>query len=200
MGSIMFCRTIPALLTRKDICAISDDHNPGAFNAFKHFGKGVGAICLALDLLKGFLPVFIASLLLDKSNPQLALVMVAPVLGHAVGTFNRFRGGKCIATSFGVMLGILPVTFIGLTVLAVLYVLFSTLIKINPNRTRSIITFALYGVVCAVTLGVLGLYNVATGCVAIAIIAIVKHVKAKEPEPEKSVDVEAADAQNNATA
>lgn len=176
----MFCKTIPALLTHRDVCEISDDRNPGAFNAFKHFGKGIGSLCLALDILKGFLPVFLGCTLLDKNSAMLALVMIAPVLGHALGMFNRFRGGKCIATSFGVMLGVLPVTAVPLALLAVLYILFSTLIKINPNRLRSIITFALFGVASVVICSVLNLFNVAFGCLIIAVIAIVKHVIAKE--------------------
>ena len=176
----MFCRTIPALLTRKDICEISDDKNPGAFNAFKHFGKGIGSLCLALDMLKGFLPVFIACMFCERDSVMLSFVMIAPVLGHAVGMFNRFRGGKCIATTFGVMLGVLPVTAVPLALLAVLYILFSTLIKINPNRLRSIITFTLFAVASAVICGILNLFNVAFGCLNIAVIAIVKHVIAKE--------------------
>ncbi|MGN0811978.1 MAG: glycerol-3-phosphate acyltransferase [Candidatus Coproplasma sp.] len=193
----MFCRTIPALLTRKDICEISDDNNPGAFNAFKHFGKGIGALCLALDMLKGFLPVFLACMLLDRGSPLLVLVMIAPVLGHAVGMFNRFRGGKCIATSFGVMLGIIPVTWVPLALLAVLYILFSTLIKINPNRLRSIITFALYGVASAIICCVLNLFNVAFGCLIIAVIAIVKHVIAKQADLTAETQ-ENSETQNNA--
>ncbi|MGN0804602.1 MAG: glycerol-3-phosphate acyltransferase [Candidatus Coproplasma sp.] len=193
----MFCKTIPALLTRKDICEISDDSNPGAFNCFKHFGKGIGALCLTLDILKGFLPVFLACIFLDKDSGLLSLVMIAPVLGHAVGMFNRFHGGKCIATSFGVMLGILPVTWIGLALLAVLYILFSTLIKINPNRLRSIITFAVYGIACAVILSVLSMFNVAVGCLTIAIIAIVKHIVAKDSQATME-DLENSETQNNA--
>lgn len=194
----MFCRTIPALLTRKDICEISDDRNPGAFNAFKHFGKGVGSLCLALDLLKGFLPVFLACMLLERDNALLSFVMIAPVLGHAVGMFNRFRGGKCIATSFGVMLGILPVSWIPLALLATLYILFSTLIKINPNKLRSIITFAIYGVASTVLCCIFGTYNVGFGCLIIAIIAIIKHVVAKEVD--LSVAQEHVDNQDNVVA
>ncbi|MGN0807511.1 MAG: glycerol-3-phosphate acyltransferase [Candidatus Coproplasma sp.] len=190
----MFCRSIPALLTRKDICEISDDRNPGAFNAFKHFGKGIGSLCLALDLLKGFIPVFLASMLLEKNSAMLSLVMIAPVLGHAVGMFNHFRGGKCITTTFGVMLGILPVSWIPLALLATLYILFSTLIKINPNKLRSIITFAIYGVASTVLCCVFGNYNVAFGCLVIAVIAIVKHVVAKEADmPVAQEQVESQD-------
>lgn len=89
-----------------------------------------------------------------------------------------------------------------LALLAVLYILFSTLIKIHPNKLRSIITFAIFGVACAVICSVLNMFNVAAGCLTIAIIAIVKHIMAKENEAvaEVTEEVQNGDAQNNAVA
>lgn len=175
----MFCKIIPKLFLHKDICEISDDHNPGAFNVFKHCGKGVGIICLLLDVLKGFVPVFLAGMLMETSGALFTLVMIMPVLGHAVGLFNRFRGGKCIAVSFGVMFGILPVSWIGIVTLATLYILFSTAIKVKPNRLRSIIVFALFGTITSIVLCIIGLQSAAAGCGLIAVIVIVKHLKTK---------------------
>lgn len=175
----MFCKIIPKLLLHKDICEISDDHNPGAFNAFKHCGKAVGTVCLLLDVLKGFVPVFLASMFAETSGILFTLVMIMPVLGHATGLFNRFHGGKCIAVSFGVMLGIIPVSWIGIAVLAALYILFSTVIKIHPNRLRSIIVYALFCVISGVVFSVIGLASVAAGCGVIAVIAIVRHLNVK---------------------
>ena len=176
----MFCKIIPKLLLHKDICEISDDHNPGAFNVFKHCGKGVGILCLLLDVLKGCIPVLLTSLFMDTTCWAYTFVIAAPVLGHAVGTFNRFHGGKCIAVSFGVMFGILPVSWMGITVLAVLYILFSTAIKINPNTKRSIIVYSLFGAISCVLCAVLEMPTVAFGCLTVAVIAIVKHLKITE--------------------
>ena len=175
----MFCKIIPKLFLHKDICEISDDGNPGAFNAIKHCGKKVVILCLLFDLLKGFVPVFLASMLMDKNGALFTLVMIMPVLGHAVGLFNRFHGGKCIAVSFGVMFGILPVSWIGIVALAALYILFSTAIKVKPNRLRSIIVYALFGAVTSIVFCLVGLESVAAGCGLIAVIAIVKHLKIK---------------------
>lgn len=175
-GSLLFCKIVPKLLTHRDVCELSDDGNPGAFNVFKHFGKRVGAICLLLDLLKGFIPVLLACFFTDTKSPLFAFVMIAPVLGHAVGMFNRFHGGKCIAVSFGVMAGTIPATWICFAILAALYVLFSTVVKITPNSKRSVAVFSLYGITSCIVLGVLGITPVALGCGIIAIIAIVKHL------------------------
>lgn len=181
----MFCRIIPKLIAHKDICEISDDHNPGAFNAFKHCGKKIGALCLLLDVLKGFVPVLTASLIMDTASPLFTLVMIAPVLGHAVGLFNGFHGGKCIAVSFGVMFGILPVTWVGIVFLAAIYIIFSTVIKINPNAKRSIVVYTIFGICSCILCAVFGQYAVAAGCAAVAVIAIIKHLMGMKVKDEE---------------
>lgn len=104
-----------------------------------------------------------------------AFVMLAPVLGHAAGIFNRMRGGKCIATSFGVMLGLIPVTYWGLVLLAALYIAFS-LIRLSSNRVRSIIVYSLFAVLSAVVLCLCGLFAAALGCGMISLTAVLKHL------------------------
>lgn len=151
---------------------------------FRHCGKRVGMLCLLLDVLKGFIPVFLASLFMKTDGVLFTLVMIAPVLGHAAGVFNRFHGGKCIAVSFGVMFGILPVTWIGIAVLAGLYVLFSAVTIIRSNRVRSIIVYTLYGLITGVVLGFGGFASVAAGCAVIALIAVIKHLKVVEAVAE----------------
>ena len=187
LGSILFCKIIPRRLLHKDICEVSDDHNPGAFNAIKHCGKKIGVLCLLLDVLKGFLPVLFASIFLGADSFLFSLVMVAPVLGHAVGLFNRFHGGKCIAVSFGVMLGILPITWIGIVILAALYIFFSTVAKISPNSKRSIVVYSLFGAAANIVLLICGMPSVAVGCFVIAVIAVVKHMKGVIPKPYHSI-------------
>lgn len=179
-GSVMYCQTVPKLLLKTDVAAMSDDNNPGAFNAFAHCGKKIGLFCLLADVLKGFIPVFVSCFFVNVSSMLFSLVMVSPVLGHAFGAFNRFRGGKCIAVSFGVAFGVLPVTRVGLTVLAVLYVLFSTVAKINPNRIRSIVVYCLFAVISCTVCAVIGKASAAVGCVNVALIVIAKHLKIAE--------------------
>ena len=176
LGGVMFSQLIPQLVQHKDIQAISDDHNPGATNVFVNCGVKLGLLCLVLDMAKGFLPIFLACRILDMDNMKFAMVLAAPVLGHAVAPFYHFHGGKCIATAFGEMLALLPYNAIG-GLLALLYVLFSTVFKISPNRIRSLITFGLFGLISVVYLSVRGEYSVALGCFLISLIAVVKHSK-----------------------
>jgi len=108
LGSIMFCEIVPKKVLHKSIYEISTDNNPGVFNVFKHCGNKVGILCLLLDVLKGFITVLVASLLMDTHNIAFSFVLFAPALGHAVGMFNHFHGGKCIAISFGKCLDLYP--------------------------------------------------------------------------------------------
>ncbi|MDE5943322.1 MAG: glycerol-3-phosphate acyltransferase [Clostridia bacterium] len=179
LGSVMFCELIPKKVLNKDICKISVDNNPGAFNVFKHCGKKIGFLCLLCDLLKGFVTTLLASLFLAADSVGITLVMVAPPLGHAIGLFNRFRGGKCIATAFGVMLGIIPVTFIGICALAALYILFSTVIKIKNTAKRSVLVFVLFALTVCPVLCVTGPVFPAIGCGLVALLPIVKFVFCK---------------------
>lgn len=179
LGSVMFCELIPKRFAGKDIYEISADNNPGAFNAFKHCGARVGIPCLLLDVAKGFIPVFTASMLLDCNGIAFSLAMAAPVLGHAVGLFNKLHGGKCIAVSFGVFLGIIPVSYISIVVLAGLYIFFSCVIKINPASTRSVIVYVLFAIISCTALGFMNLLYAAIGCGLVASQPVVKFLFSK---------------------
>ena len=176
LGGIMFSRILPKMIYGRDVTKVSDDRNPGAANVFMHCGVAAGFLCLALDMLKGAVPVYAALRALDFRSLLFAAVMTAPVFGHATSPFKRSGGGKCIATSFGVLIGILPVTPV-VFVLAGAYIVFSTVIKINPNRRRSIAAFLVFGSVSAVLLCRRGMFSVALGCTMISIIAIIRNIK-----------------------
>ncbi|MCU7837247.1 MAG: glycerol-3-phosphate 1-O-acyltransferase PlsY [gamma proteobacterium symbiont of Taylorina sp.] len=80
-------------------------NNPGATNVKRFGGKKAAAITLFGDMLKGFLPVILA-LGLQSNELTLALVACAAFLGHCYPIFFGFKGGKGVATAFGVILGI----------------------------------------------------------------------------------------------
>ncbi len=183
-GSILYSRILPLLLTGKDVSAESDDHNPGAANAFMTCGFAIGMLCLLLDIGKGLLPVLLSRRFLDPANPFFALLIIAPVLGHAIAPFNHFRGGKCIATSFGVLLGLLP-QCLAVVALAILYILFSTIIRVRPHRRRSILVFALFGAITVPLLLYAGKLSYALGCAGIAMTVIWRHLRvpAEVPAP-----------------
>jgi len=79
--------------------------NPGATNVMRIGGKKAAAITLAGDALKGLLPVVLARML-GADSLLLATVVFAAFLGHLYPVFFDFKGGKGVATSFGVTLGL----------------------------------------------------------------------------------------------
>lgn len=142
-GSVLFASVFAALFGKKERLQCSEDKNPGTANAFKYCGFWCGVLTLAGDLAKGFLPVH---LYLRDAAVQggwgLPLVIAAPVVGHIFPIFNRFHGGKGIAVTFGVLLGLYPY---GTPVLlfAAVFVLLSTGLKINPDFYRTIAAYLL---------------------------------------------------------
>jgi len=82
------------------------DANPGTTNAWKVGGWQLGVPVLVLDFFKGALPVGVARQAWGWDNTWLVALALAPVLGHAFSPFLRGRGGKGLATTFGVWTGL----------------------------------------------------------------------------------------------
>ena len=78
--------------------------NPGATNVLRIAGKKYAIIVLITDMLKGFLPVFLANLL-GAGPTALGFICLAAVLGHMYPVFFKFKGGKGVATALGALLG-----------------------------------------------------------------------------------------------
>ncbi|MGC8894564.1 MAG: glycerol-3-phosphate acyltransferase [candidate division WOR-3 bacterium] len=105
LGSIPFSVIIGRLFLSKDIREFGD-RNPGAANVWRAGGgTPLGMLAVLLDFSKGFVPVFLARFWLGVSGVGLVLVALGPVLGHAFSPFLRFKGGKAVATTFGVWAG-----------------------------------------------------------------------------------------------
>lgn len=102
LGAIPFSVILGRLLLGKDIRQYGDG-NPGGTNVARASGnKLLGALAIALDMIKGALPVALAHYVFGVDGWLLVPVMLAPILGHAYSPLLRFRGGKAIATTFGV--------------------------------------------------------------------------------------------------
>ena len=79
--------------------------NIGATNVFRTVGKKWGLLAFLCDVLKGLLPTLAAR----HFVPDVALwVGVATVVGHMLTPYMKFKGGKGVATAFGMLLGLLP--------------------------------------------------------------------------------------------
>ncbi len=87
--------------------------NIGATNLSRALGKKWAYFCFFLDVAKGLLPTSLAAGYLPSPPPVIELFLAlavgcAAVLGHIFPIYVKFRGGKGVATSFGVALGLWP--------------------------------------------------------------------------------------------
>lgn len=85
--------------------------NIGATNALRVLGKRTGICVLALDILKGFLPVMIfGAIIMEKTafsaEQSLLPLALAAICGHIWTVFLNFNGGKGIATTLGALIGL----------------------------------------------------------------------------------------------
>jgi glycerol-3-phosphate acyltransferase PlsY len=98
--------------------------NIGATNAARALGKGLGILVFLCDAAKGWLPTLLArQLLAPVAGPwAVAAVGAAAFIGHLAPPWLGFRGGKGVATAFGVFLAISPPAALAAgAVFAVLY-------------------------------------------------------------------------------
>ena len=86
----------------------SGSKNIGATNVLRTQGKFLGFLTFLLDFLKGALACWL--LFTEDININL-FIIAAPVIGHMFPIWLKFKGGKGIATYFGVLLAIDPIVF-----------------------------------------------------------------------------------------
>ena len=86
--------------------------NIGATNVGRILGKEWGYLVFALDALKGWLAVWLAAEFLQAGDTGSVLTGMAAVAGHVFSPWLNFKGGKGVATSAGVLLGLAPAVLI----------------------------------------------------------------------------------------
>jgi glycerol-3-phosphate acyltransferase PlsY len=105
-GALPFSVWIGRLFLHKDIRQYGDG-NPGATNV-KRAGGGMvlTGTAVLLDVFKGVIPVALANFVWGFTGWQLAFIASAPIVGHAYSPFLHFKGGKALAVTFGVWIGL----------------------------------------------------------------------------------------------
>ena len=150
-GSVLYARLFSRSIGKEQELLQSPDHNPGTSNAFACGGFACGVLTLLGDILKGLLPVALFTRSgVPVTAASLALVLAAPVVGHAFPCLYGFRGGKGIATSFGCLLGLAPM-WAPVSLLAGCFIFFSTIICITPHFQRTAVTYFVTLLLIAVT-------------------------------------------------
>lgn len=113
LGSIPVGYLLVLIFRRQDIRTVGSG-NIGATNVLRSGGKGLGAATFALDVVKGAAAVLLGAIVASSLLPAIpqrdveALAALFAVLGHMFPVWLGFRGGKGVATGFGVFLVAAP--------------------------------------------------------------------------------------------
>ena len=104
-GSLPFSIWVGRIFLHRDVRQVGDG-NPGAANVFRSGSSVAGVVVLLLDVSKAAVPVGLAYFNLHPGGTAMFLIAIAPVLGHSFSPFLGFKGGKAIAASLGVWIGL----------------------------------------------------------------------------------------------
>jgi len=106
LGACPFSVWIGHWLLGKDIRQYGDG-NPGAANVFRAGGHKAGCLALILDMAKGVPFVFMAHYYFAFPDVVVVAVALCAILGHSFSPLLKFKGGKAVAITFGVLM-VLP--------------------------------------------------------------------------------------------
>ncbi|EHR97160.1 glycerol-3-phosphate 1-O-acyltransferase PlsY [Staphylococcus epidermidis] len=177
---------IGKLFFKKDIRQYGSG-NTGATNSFRVLGRPAGFIVTFLDIFKGFITVFFplwfpvhADGVISTFFTNSLIVGLFAILGHVYPIYLKFNGGKAVATSAGVVLGVNPI------LLLILAIIFFSVLKIFKYVSLSSIIAAISCVIGSIIIHDYILLAV-SGIVSIILIIrhksnIVRIFKGEEPK------------------
>ncbi|MCD6246574.1 glycerol-3-phosphate acyltransferase, partial [candidate division WOR-3 bacterium] len=102
IGSIPNGYIITKIKLRKDIRKLGNYKNIGATNVFTSVSPMAGFLTLILDIVKGFIPVFMAKQF-HLNQYYILLIGVLAILGHIYPVYIGFKGGTGMATTLGIL-------------------------------------------------------------------------------------------------
>jgi acyl phosphate:glycerol-3-phosphate acyltransferase len=105
LAAVPFSVILGHLVLHKDITRYGDG-NPGAANVFRAGSNRVGLAAVLLDVIKGIPLVFLSHAAFELPILSTVFIALCAILGHAFSPFLHWHGGKAIAVTFGVMLGL----------------------------------------------------------------------------------------------
>lgn len=140
LGSISSGVWIGQLFFKKDIRQFGSG-NTGTTNTFRVLGTKAGVIVLLMDILKGTLATTLPLIFhLEGINPLWFGCMA--ILGHTFSIFSRFKGGKAVATSAGMLLGYNPIFFLYSVILFVILLYFTSMVSLSSMIAAVLITLS----------------------------------------------------------
>lgn len=109
LGAVPFGYLVGRLFYGVDV-RTQGSGNVGTTNVFRVLGKKAGIAVFFLDVLKGFVPALVGTLLFGPWGA--IFIASAPMVGHVYSVFLRGRGGKGVATGAGAVLALEPTVFL----------------------------------------------------------------------------------------
>ena len=137
LGSIPFGYILVRAFRGQDVRQ-SGSGNIGATNVSRT-SKGLGALTLILDALKGLAAVFITRMIFPANKTLLGTAALFAIVGHMFPVWLRFRGGKGVATGLGSFVILTPKT-----ILVMLFVFVVIFLAFRYVSLASILTVALF--------------------------------------------------------
>ncbi|MEK5169717.1 glycerol-3-phosphate 1-O-acyltransferase PlsY [Staphylococcus sp. FSL K6-0223] len=163
---------IGKLFFKKDIRQYGSG-NTGATNSFRVLGRPAGFVVTFLDIFKGFITVFFplwfpvhADGIISTFFTNGLIVGLFAILGHVYPIYLKFNGGKAVATSTGVVLGVNPL------LLLVLAIIFFGILKIFKYVSLSSIIAA---ICCVIGSVIIHDYILLGMSALVSIILIIRH-------------------------
>lgn len=157
-GSIPFGLVLTRLAGHGDVRNIGSG-NIGATNVLRTGNKGLAALTLLLDMLKGFVPVVLISQFYDFLPFGLLAGFMA-LIGHMFPIWLKFKGGKGVATYIGVAFGfsyLIGLTFIAIWLAMAFSLRYSSLSALTATLITPIAAFFLTNDVIAIVLFLMSL-------------------------------------------
>ncbi|MBO8155106.1 MAG: glycerol-3-phosphate 1-O-acyltransferase PlsY [Bacillaceae bacterium] len=118
--------------------------NLGGTNTFRVLGIKAGLIVTIADILKGTLAALIPILFESSADPL--IIGIFAVVGHMYPIFARFKGGKAVATSGGVILAVSPLLF------TIIFLTFFLVLKISKYVSLSSMVTGIVAIIVSVLL------------------------------------------------
>ncbi|HDD8221395.1 TPA: glycerol-3-phosphate 1-O-acyltransferase PlsY [Staphylococcus aureus] len=163
---------IGKLFFKKDIRQFGSG-NTGATNSFRVLGRPAGFLVTFLDIFKGFITVFFPLWLPVHADGPIStfftnglIVGLCSILGHVYPVYLKFQGGKAVATSAGVVLGVNPI------LLLILAIIFFVVLKIFKYVSLASIVAA---ICCVIGSLIIQDYILLVVSFLVSIILIIRH-------------------------
>lgn len=136
-GSLMFALWVTKIVKGVDVRDAGSGH-ASTTNTFRQAGLGPGVIVLVFDILKGYIPTYLA-LKYSMNEWGVILAGVLAVVGHCWPIFAQFRGGMGMATAGGSILAVYPLGFA-----IALAIVISLMLILKHSARASVVAAFLY--------------------------------------------------------